>query len=126
MKSKLTATKEITRDTKEKVLERQHHRSISGVALPSSAEFHHYIFRSASGVGFEWNVIALTPEEHRAVHDRQPIKVNGRVRYQPDEFDTLMRNHLIINYSGWSVDNCKYKKYKDEEEYGVVRRDKKL
>lgn len=125
-KSKATITKEITNETKLKVLERQHRRSLSGAVLTTSVEFHHYIYRSASGIGFEWNVIALTPEEHRAVHDHKPIRINGKIRYMPDEFDTLMRNHLILNYEGWTVDKCKYHKYWEEEDYEVNRRGKKV
>lgn len=102
---------------------RQHRRSISGVAL-TSVEFHHFVHRSASGIGYEWNIIALTPEEHRAVHDHKPIKVNGRERYTPAEFDTLMRNHLILNYDGWTVEKCKYHKYWSEEDYGIKKREK--
>lgn len=123
MRSKLTQAKEISNEVKESVMARQHRRSISGVAL-TSVEFHHFVHRSSSGIGYEWNIIALTPEEHRAVHDRKPIKVNGKVRYTPDEFDTLMRNHLILNYDGWTMGKCKYHKYWSEEDYGVKKREK--
>ena len=44
-KSNLTKAKEISPETKVKVLERQNYRSISGVALtPYKAEFHHVIY----------------------------------------------------------------------------------
>ena len=79
-KSNLTKAKEISQATKEKVLERQGYRSISGVAL-NTADFHHVIYRSNSGIGYEWNVVAITPEEHRLFHDKQDIPVNGRARY---------------------------------------------
>lgn len=122
-KSKQTQAKEISIETKRAVLERQGGQSISWVALSiETASFHHYISRGSGGVGYEWNIIALTPEEHRAVHDHQPIKVYGRERYTWSQFKTLMRNHLIINYEGWSEDKCKYQKYLEKDEYGVRRR----
>lgn len=124
-KAKQTKVKEISQDTKERVLERQHHRSISGVAL-SDPTFHHCVSRGQGGVGYEWNIVALTFDEHRALHDGQPIKVNGRERYTNDEFITLIHNHLALRYDGWSRDKCKYHKYWDEEDYGVKRCGRKL
>lgn len=125
-KSNQTKAKEISIETKKAVLERQNHRSLSGAALTSSADFHHFIARGSGGVGYAWNIIALTPEEHRAVHDHQPIKVYGKKRYSWEEFRTLMRNHLIIHYIGWSEDKCKYHKYWDKEDYGVIERNGKI
>lgn len=120
--SKYVQTKEISDKTKKAVLERQGYRSITNAYLNErTASFHHYIHRSASGIGYEWNIVALTFDEHRAVHDHQPIKVNGRVRYTYEEMDTLMRNHLILHYRNWSVDNCKYKKRMSEADYKVER-----
>lgn len=122
-KSVQTKAKEISAETKREVLERQGYRSISGVALTASnTEFHHYVFRSHGGVGYEWNIVAVTAEEHRAIHDHQPIKVNGRERYTWDEFQTLIHNHLCLRYAGWSKDKCKYKKYWAEEDYQVKRK----
>lgn len=121
--SKYTEAKSITNETRNAVLERQHNKSISGRYLTDgTASFHHYVERSSSGVGYEWNIVALTFEEHRAVHDHKPIMVGKRILYTYEQFCTLMRNHLIINYVDWSEDKCKYKKHLLEEEYGVVRR----
>lgn len=121
--SKYTEAKTITLETRKSVLDRQNHRSISGRYLTEdTASFHHYVERSSGGVGYEWNIVALTFEEHRAIHDHQPIKIGKRVLYTYDQFITLIRNHLIINYEGWSEEKCKYKKYLEEQEYGVVRR----
>ena len=115
--------KQITADTRRAVLGRQDYKSISGRYLTEdSASFHHYVERSSSGVGYEWNIVALTFEEHRAIHDHQPIKIGKRVLYTYDQFITLIRNHLIINYEGWSEEKCKYRKYLEEQEYGVTRR----
>lgn len=126
-KSKLTKAKEISQATKEKVLERQGNRSISGVALtPYNVNFHHTVYRSLSGVGYEWNVCAITAEEHRLFHDKQGIPVNGRPRYSWIEFDILMKNHLKICYEGWTEEKCKFHKYWSEEDYGVTRRKGKL
>lgn len=121
-KSKLTKAKEISKETKERVLERQHYRSISGVALtPYNTEFHHVIFRSDSGVGYEFNIVAITSEEHRAFHDHQNILVNGRKRYTYIEFGILMKNHLKLHYSGWEESKCKYHKYWSEDDYKIRR-----
>lgn len=121
-KSNLTKAKEISQQTKKAVLGRQHCRSISGVALHGgNTEFHHVIYRSGSGIGAEWNVVAITSEEHRRYHDGCSIKVNGRDRYTNEEFGILMKNHLKMNYIGWSEEKCRYQKYKEFDEYGVIR-----
>ena len=126
-KHKQTLAKEISNDTKQVVMERQHYKSISGVALtPYNATFHHVVFRSGQGIGAEWNLCAITFDEHRAFHDHQPIVVNGRERYSWEEFDTLMKNHLKLWYENWSEKACKYDKYKTIDEYGVIRREKKI
>ena len=123
MKSKQTQAKEISEATKQMVLDRQHYRSISGVALTAyNVEFHHVVPRSSGGVGAEFNIVAITHEEHRLYHDHCNIPVNGRDRYTYKEFETLMKNHLKLNYDGWSESNVKYKKYKEITEYGITRR----
>ena len=122
-KSKLTKTKEISEETKRKVLERQRGKSLSGVALtPYNTEFHHVIFRSGSGVGYEWNIVAITSEEHRLYHDHQNIKVYGRERFTWDEFDTIMKNHLKYEYPNWTEKLCKYHIYWEEKDYGITSR----
>ena len=126
-KHKQTIAKEISQQTKQVVLERQHYRSISGVALtPYNADFHHVVFRSGQGVGAEFNVCAITKEEHSLFHDHKKIPVNGADRYSWEEFDTLMKNHLKLWYENWSEKACKYDKYKDISEYGIVRRERKI
>jgi len=122
-KSNLTKAKEISFETKQRVLDRQGNRSISGLYLADwNTDFHHVIYRSAEGIGAEWNIVALTKEEHRWVHDHQPIQVNGKQRYSWDEFNILMKNHLKLNYDGWSEEKCKFKKGKSFDEYGVERK----
>lgn len=122
MKGDFTKAKEISTETKIAVLERQGYKSISGVSLYGKAfHFHHVRFKSDSGVGYEFNIVAITAEEHRLYHDRKNIKVNGRDRYTWQEFETLMRNHLKMNYTGWSLEACRYHKYFKEEDYGVIR-----
>lgn len=125
-KSRLTKAKEISQATRKAVWERQNGRSISGVYLqPNSTEYHHVIHRSGSGVGYEWNIVAITSEEHRCVHDRQPIKIYGRLRYTCDEFEALMKNHLKLNYNGWSEEKCRYRKGMQEQDYEVKRSSKR-
>ncbi len=119
MKSKLTKAKEITPETKRIVLERQGYRSITGVYIPDiqHGSFHHVISRGCEGVGLAFNVVCLTPEEHRWVHDECPIKVNGKNRYSAIEFEILMKNHLKLNYPNWREEWCKFHKYWDEQDY---------
>lgn len=124
MKGDYTKAKEISQTTKEKVLKRQNGRSISGAALLTQVEFHHVRPRSDSGVGYEWNIVALTPAEHRQLHDKVNIRVNGRDRYTWQEFETLCRNHLKIRYPNWTYDLCKYHKYWSEDDYGIMGRDR--
>ena len=120
-KSKATKVKEISLETKIKVLERQNQKSISGVSLLGNyTDFHHVRPRSDSGVGYEWNIVAITREEHRALHDKQDIKVYGRPRYTWQEFETLCKNHLKLHYANWTYEKCKYQKYKEESDYGIV------
>lgn len=121
-KSKQAQVKEISEQTKREVLERQGYRSPSGASLHGNAEFHHFIFRSSGGVGYGWNIIAVTPDEHRAIHDHKPIVVYGKERFSWNEFQTIMRNHLIIHYHGWSEEKCKYHKFWDKENYHVTPR----
>lgn len=124
MKSKLTKAKEISYETKMKVLDRQGNRSITGVMLsPFNVEFHHVVPRSASGIGYEWNICAITKDEHRWYHDHANIQVNGKDRYTYLEFEILMKNHLKKMYIGWAEEKCKFRKYAEENEYGVTRRE---
>ena len=119
-KSNYTKAKEITQETKEKVLKRQDYKSISGISLSGKqVEFHHFVSRGCSGVGYEWNIVAILPDEHRRLHDGCSIQVNGKDRYTNQEFKTLIRNHLILNYIGWSEKKCKYKKGFEEKDYEV-------
>lgn len=119
--------KSITPETRKAVLERQGGTSISGRYLTEgTASFHHYVERSSGGVGYEWNIVALTFEEHRAVHDKRPILVDPyrskQILYEHKRFVEKMREHLMENYINWSEDNCKYKKRLLEQDYGIVRR----
>lgn len=124
-KGDFTKAKEISIETKKNVLNRQRNVSIFGTFLTmNTATFHHVLPRSSSGVGYEFNIVALSFDEHRAYHDHQPIKVNGRERYTWEEADTLIKNHLKIKYENWSLDKCKYHKYWNEEDYGITRREK--
>jgi len=119
MKSKLTKAKEISPQTKQEVLERQGYRSITGVYIPDiqHGSFHHVISRGCEGVGLAFNVVALTPEEHRWVHDESPIKVNGKNRYSAIEFEILMKNHLKLHYPNWREEYCMFQKYYEEKDY---------
>lgn len=119
MKSKQTLMKEISLETKMDVMARQGNRSISGVYLPSieSADFHHVVSRGQGGVGLAFNIVALTPMEHRLLHDHNDIPVNGRKRYTWMEFTILIKNHMKLNYYDWREEYCKYHKMWSVEDY---------
>lgn len=120
VKGKFTKAKEISDATRRLVLERQGFKSISGASLMlGNVEFHHVRPRSSSGVGYEWNIVALTFEEHRALHDKQDIYVNGRKRWTCDEFETLIKNHLKLKYHNWTYEKCKYQKYWEIDDYEI-------
>lgn len=113
---------EVTEETKKRVLDRQKYLSISGASLTvRSVEYHHVVPRSKSGVGYEWNIVAITSEEHRLYHDHLPIKIYGRERYTWEEFDTLMKNHLKSRYPKWTEKGCRYQKHFEEKDYGIER-----
>ena len=119
--------KQISVDTRRAVLERQNYKSISGRHLTEeSASFHHYVERSSSGVGFEWNIVALTFEEHRAIHDKKDILYDPYrsklVLYTYERFMEKIIEHLKENYEGWSEDLCKFHKGWEIEDYGITRR----
>lgn len=118
----------ISENTKKAVLERQNNLSIFGQWLGNGVEFHHVCTSGLGekGVGYEWNVVALNPQEHRAITDHKPIVINGRVRYSYEEAITLIKNHLKINYPNWCESKCKVKKGYKESDYGIKRKEGKL
>lgn len=124
-KSRQTKVKGITQATKEKVWRRQKGLSIlSNRPITVAQCCCHYIGRGVRGVGYEWNIVGLTPEEHRLLDENKPIPVNNRKRWTNAEAQILIKNHLILNYIGWSEEACEYDKYKfSEEEYGVKPRE---
>lgn len=94
-------SKDVFETVKQKVLKRQNNLSISGVWLGNGVNYHHIKPRSHGGLGIEENIVALTPLEHRELHDHQSITVNGKKYYTYDEFQTLIRNHMRRNYKNW-------------------------
>lgn len=120
-KSEFLKAKEINQKTKLAVLERQNYKSaISGKPITlETASFHHFIERSQSGVGYEWNIVALTFEEHRYImHDH--IAYEG---ITPKKAEEIIIKHFKENYDNWSRDNCKYHKWYAEKDYGVNRKE---
>ena len=117
---------DISNDTRQIVYERQKGFSPFGNWLGTSCDYHHVVNSGlgVKGVGYEWNIVALTREEHRSIHDKQPIKVNGIKKYSYDEAITIIKNHLKINYIGWGEEKCKVHKGFDKEDYKVIRRGK--
>lgn len=118
MKGDFTKAKQIDPKTKQLVWERQNGRSIlSHMSITKEMCCCHFVGRGVSGVGYQWNIVGLTPEEHRLLDENKPIG-----RYTNQEAKTLIRNHLIINYDNWTLEGCKYHKGWSEEDYGIVRR----
>lgn len=123
-KGDYTKAKQITMDTKKRVWERQGGKSvISNYPITVEMCCCHYIGRGEdSGVGYEWNVVGLTPEEHQLLDQNKNLVRNGRVWYTNEQMQTIIRNHLIENYVGWTREKCSYHKYWKEEDYKVIRR----
>lgn len=120
MKGDYSKAKEITLKTKEIVLKRQNYNSISGVSLTGKEiEFHHVVPRGVGGVGYAFNIVAITKQEHRELTDHLDITINGKPYLTYKEFDTLCKNHLKLNYTNWSEKGCKYHKGWIEEDYGI-------
>lgn len=123
MKGDYTKAKQITPATKKKVWKRQKGRSILS-NHPISVEMCccHYVGKGErSGVGYEWNIVGLLPDEHRQLDENKPITVNGRIRYTNSEAQSIIGNHLKRHYNGWSREKCSYHKYYEEKDYGVTR-----
>ena len=123
MKGDFTKAKQIKPETKEVVWKRQRGRSLlSGHPITVEMCCCHYIGKGEkSGVGYEWNIVGLLPEEHSELDLNKPIKVNGRIRYTNEEAQTIIGNHLNRSYKGWTREKCSYHKYFEEKDYGVTR-----
>lgn len=120
-KSEFQKAKEITLQTKLAVLERQGYKSvINGKSLTlETASFHHFLERGQSGVGYEWNIVAMTWKEHRVLmHDKQTLE-----GITPEKAEELVLNHFKENYNNWSRDNCRYHKWYAPQDYGVTRKE---
>lgn len=125
---------DISDEEKELVLKRQNYRSISKVFIGNNiknCDFHHVINSGLGekGVGYEWNLVAITRYEHRQITDHKGISIHGidgEVKYKYEEFISAMKNHLKVNYTNWSEANCKVHKGYSKEDYGVKRRESKL
>lgn len=117
-KSDYLKAKEISEKTKLAVLERQKYKSVvSNLPLTlQTASFHHYVERGQSGIGYEWNIVALTFNEHRALHDGNKV-----FKFTSKQAEALIHNYLSRMYKHWSKDNCKYHKWYTEKDYGVTR-----
>lgn len=115
------AVKDITKETRESVRKRQENYSLTGVYL-NEAEFHHFVTRGSQGVGYEWNIVALTPLEHRQLHDGADITLpDGTKLFTNKAFKSFIRTHLKESYRGWSEDKCKVHKGWNKEDYHIER-----
>lgn len=115
---------EISNETRQEVYQRQKGFSPFGNWLGNSCDYHHVVNSGlgVKGVGYEWNIIALTREEHRSIHDHQPIKVNGLIKYTYEEAITIMKNHLKICYPNWCEEKCKVHKGWEIKDYKIIKK----
>lgn len=119
-KSKKAQATSIPRSVKEKVWARQKGRSLFAPYTPITVEecCCHFIPRSKGGLGIEENVFGCVQRPYRNEH----LMFDGNELVSPteakkynlsrDEMKTVVRNHLILHYPGWSEENLVYKKYK--------------
>lgn len=123
MAKKVLEQTEITNDTRQIVYQRQKGFSPFGNWLGESCDYHHVVNSGlgVKGVGWEWNIIALTRLEHQAIHNHQPIKVGSVDRYTYEEAITLMKNHLKLHYPNWCEEKCKVHKGWEKEDYGIMK-----
>lgn len=126
MKSKRTKALEIDYQTKLNVWNRQNGRSLFAPYRPITVEMCccHYISRANGGLGEEWNIFGCYQTSWFNEHymfDGQ-LNIDNNLNLTRDEMKTVVRNHLLRNYSNWSEDNCKYKKYKEISDYEVKRK----
>lgn len=125
-KGDFTKAKQITQKTKQAVYERQKGRSIlSGQPITISMCCCHFVGRGEkSGVGYEWNIVGLTPEEHMMLDQNRPLwiyKSNSVTKLENSEMHQMIEEHLKENYNGWSKEKCSYHKYWEEKDYEVYR-----
>lgn len=129
-KHKQTIAHEITRETKEKVWKRQHGKSLfSNRTITVDMCCCHYVSRAQGGVGYEWNIFGCYQSpwcnEHDAFDGKLSEKeVRKMLNLTAEEMKTVAGNHLKRNYNNWSIENCTYKKWYEENDYGVTRREK--
>ena len=102
MKSKRTKALEITKETKQKVWERDNHRCIfCGKYVPVELANSHFIKRSHGGLGIQQNIMTNCLECHRMFDDS--VKRNEMLIYA--------EAYLKSKYRKWHKEDLKYKKY---------------
>lgn len=121
---RVVAVRRINEITRQNVRKRQDFRSITGIWLgESGGHMHHFISRGRSGVGFEWNLILMTDDEHQQYHNGGLVRVNGtNIVYTHEEFTDKMRDYLISQYDGWSEERCRFHKFWEYKDYKVQRK----
>ena len=108
---------EISQKTRRKVMERQDGLSITGRSLGNGVNYHHIVSKGSEGVGYEFNVIALTPDEHIEYHRGSSILTEHKGKLNRKEFDQFIDDYMKQIYSNWSRDKCKYVPGWTEEDY---------
>lgn len=98
---------QISRETKEKVWNRQHGRSIySNKPITVDECCCHYISKARSGLGIEENIVGLTWDEH-PIFDLNTV---GDHKKEHDKMRRLAKKHLTDCYPYWNEEILVYKK----------------
>lgn len=133
MKGDFTKAKEISKETKQKVWERQKGRSIFAPYKPISVEMCccHFVSKggnnrhgktTSGGVGYEWNIFGCyqlgNVNEHTHFDNNEPVN-----NLSNEEAIKVVENHLKRHYKGWELDKCSYHKGWDKKDYQVIRTD---
>lgn len=129
MKSESTKAKEISKETKQKVWERQNGKSLFAPYKPISVEMCccHFVSRGGNnrhgrtvsgGIGEEWNIFGCYQVGNDNEHTRfdEGKSVNNLTN---EEAIIVVENHLKRNYIGWELDKCSYHKGWEKEDYGI-------
>ena len=98
-------------------MERQDGLSITGRSLGNGVNYHHIVSKGSEGVGYEFNVIALTPDEHIAYHRGSAVLTEFKTIRNRKEFDQFIDDYMKNFYPNWSRSKCKYVPGWSEEDY---------
>lgn len=117
-KSKRAQATSIPKSVKENVWRRQHGKSLFAPYSPITVEecCCHFIPRSKGGLGIEENIFGCVQrtyrDEHRMFDGNELVSPKDAEKFNltREEMHSVVRNHLILHYPGWSEDKLVYRK----------------